>query len=94
MMGAIVWNQESYTRLIRILLAISKIRNAMPIVQMKSGFAVTDKVLASINGWLCSPLQFAAINYWDHVHDMEDQSMIIGERLRALREENSFHRRH
>ena len=30
------------------------------------------------------------INYWNHSRCMEDQSMIIGERLRALREEKKF----
>ena len=53
---------------------------------------MTDKIPGlPLTVGLCSPVtSFAAINYWNHIHDMEDQSMIIGERLRALREEKQF----
>ena len=30
------------------------------------------------------------VDFWNHSHVMEDQSMIIGERLRVLREEKNL----
>src|SRR5260370_42574330 len=40
---------------------------------------------------LCFPvLNSTLVDYWNHSHAMEDQAMIIGERLRVLREQKNF----
>jgi transcriptional regulator with XRE-family HTH domain len=40
---------------------------------------------------LSSPvLDSTLVDFWNHPHALEEQSMIIGERLRALREEKKF----
>jgi transcriptional regulator with XRE-family HTH domain len=37
-----------------------------------------------------SALSSTAVDYWNRSHSMEDQAVIIGERLRALREQKDF----
>jgi hypothetical protein len=49
---------------------------------------LTNFVLLLLKFEVCSPVPGStAIYSWNHSHAMEDQTMFIGERLRALREE-------
>src|SRR5450759_1494778 len=41
-------------------------------------------------GLLCPVLNLTLVDFWNHSNAMEDQAMIIGERLRALREEKKL----